>query len=93
MDVKCRPGSLGKGELCRTVLAFDLACRTLACPVPHKTAVKLCGAPEAVYASALGTAQRYVLLEDSTFFLRFFSGDPAARKAHVTSKNGSTAVW
>ncbi|CAN0393114.1 unnamed protein product [Pylaiella littoralis] len=59
MDTKCRPGALGKGELCRTAVAFDLACRTLDRPVPHQTAVKLSGASsEAVYVAALGTAQR-----------------------------------
>lgn len=59
MDSKCRPGSLGRGDLCRTVIAFDLACRALACPVPPKTAAKLSALPsEAVYVAALGTAQR-----------------------------------
>ena len=59
MSSKCRPGSLGRGDLCRTAIAFDLACRALACPVPHKTAVKLSGLPsEALYVAALGTAQR-----------------------------------
>lgn len=57
MDVKCRVGSLGKGELCRTTVAFDLACRALGCPVPRGTIVKLSSAPEAVYASSLCTAQ------------------------------------
>ncbi len=59
MDSKCRPGSLGRGDLCRTAIAFDLACRALACPVPPKTAAKLSAlASEAVYVAALGTAQR-----------------------------------
>ncbi|CAM9810795.1 unnamed protein product [Ectocarpus sp. 4 AP-2014] len=59
MDTKCRPGTLGRGDLFRTCIAFDLACRALNCPVPLKTAVKLCGAPsEGVYVAALGTAQR-----------------------------------
>ncbi|CAB1096387.1 unnamed protein product [Ectocarpus sp. CCAP 1310/34] len=59
MNTKCRPGTLGRGDLFRTCIAFDLACRALNCPVPHKTAVKLCGAPsEGVYVAALGTAQR-----------------------------------
>ncbi|CAM9245833.1 unnamed protein product [Ectocarpus sp. 12 AP-2014] len=59
MDTKCRPGTLGRGDLFRTCIAFDLACRALNCPVPQKTAVKLCGAPsEGVYIAALGTAQR-----------------------------------
>lgn len=60
MQVKCRPGALGKGELCRTLVALDLACRALDCHLPRKTCVKLSGVPEDVYASALGTAQRYV---------------------------------
>lgn len=58
MGVKCRPGSLGKGELCRTTVAFDLACRALDCPVPRGTVFKLSSAPEAVYATSLCTAQR-----------------------------------
>ncbi|CAM9550344.1 unnamed protein product [Ectocarpus sp. 12 AP-2014] len=59
MDTKCRPGTLGRGDLFRTCIAFDLACRALNCPVPQKTAVKLYGAPsERVYVAALGTAQR-----------------------------------
>ncbi|CAN0172907.1 unnamed protein product, partial [Ectocarpus fasciculatus] len=59
MDTKCRPGTLGRGDLFRTCIAFDLACRALNCPVPQKTAVKLGGAPsEGVYVAALGTAQR-----------------------------------
>lgn len=61
MGSKCRPGSLGRGDLCRTAIAFDLACRGLACPVPHKTAVKLSGLPsEGLYVAALCTAQRSV---------------------------------
>lgn len=59
MDIKCRPGTLGRGDLFRTCIAFDLACRALNCPVPQKTAAKLAGAPsEGVYVAALGTAQR-----------------------------------
>lgn len=89
MDVKCRPGSLGKGELCRTVLAFDLACRALGCEVPHKTAVKLCGAPEDVYASALGTAQRYVLFGRFGFDVSCISGSfivADCGKPHITAQ-------
>lgn len=63
MEVKCRVGSLGKGELCRTVVAFDLACRALDCPIPRGTAVKHSAAPEAVYATALGIAQRLLKVE------------------------------
>eukprot|EP00903_Cladosiphon_okamuranus_P011279 g10636.t1 len=64
MSSKCRQGSLGRGDLCRTAIAFDLACRALACPVPHKTAVKLSGLPsEALYVAALGTAQRLLGLQ------------------------------
>lgn len=60
MDSKCRPGALGRGDMCRTLVAFDLACRALSCPVPPKTAAKLSGSPsEAVYVAALGTAQRW----------------------------------
>ena len=58
MDLKCRPGALGKGDPYRTEIAFDLACRAVGCPVPHKTAAKLCGTPEAIYLAVLGTAQR-----------------------------------
>ncbi|CAM9518950.1 unnamed protein product, partial [Sphacelaria rigidula] len=58
MNVRCRPGSLGKRELYRTMVAFDLACRALNCPVPRGTIVKLSSAPEAVYAAALCTAER-----------------------------------
>eukprot|EP00752_Nemacystus_decipiens_P015679 g13993.t1 len=64
MSSKCRPGSLGRGDLCRTAIAFDLACRVLACPVPHKTAVKLSGLQsDALYIAALGTAQRLLGLQ------------------------------
>ena len=69
MSSKCRPGSLGRGDLCRTAIAFDLACRALACPVPHKTAVKLSGLPsEALYVAALGTAQRSANTDSSSPF-------------------------
>lgn len=63
MEIKCRSGSLGRGELCRTVLAFDLACRALECPISRGTAVKLSSAPEAVYAASIGTAQRLLGLQ------------------------------
>ncbi|CAM9373887.1 unnamed protein product [Choristocarpus tenellus] len=57
MEIKCRLGCLGKGEICRSVLAFDLACRCLDQTLHRRTVVKLCGVPEGVYVSALSTAQ------------------------------------
>ncbi|CAM9726511.1 unnamed protein product, partial [Discosporangium mesarthrocarpum] len=57
MRIKCSPGSLGRGEVCRTVLALDLACLCSDEKLHRKTLVKLCGVPEGVYASALTTTQ------------------------------------
>lgn len=63
MEVKCGPSSLGKGELCRALIAFDLACRSLGCPIARGTAVKLSTVPENIYATSIRTAHRLLGLQ------------------------------